>query len=288
MDRMDVIETMAGVSLPGHLHTSESLRAASSFQFRDSDVLIVTYPKSGTTWMQEILTLIYDKGDPHVAKSIPNWARAPWLEHTYFKEALQESAEPRLLTTHMPFQVLAAALRQSKAKVIYVARNPKDTAVSFYHFHKMARFLPNPGSFEDFLLRFLDGTVQYGSWFKHIKGWLGQREELSLFYITYEELHQDLRCSIKRLSTFLGCPLLPDQVEAIEQHCSFSSMSQNAMANYTLVPHEIMDHSKSPFMRKGTVGDWRDHFTPLQNILFNKVYQEEMGASDLRLQWTLD
>ncbi|KAF1603578.1 Sulfotransferase 1C3, partial [Eudyptes chrysolophus] len=85
-------------------------------------------------------------------------------------------------------------------QVIYVARNPKDVAVSFYHFHRLAKFLPDPGSFDTFLTRFLEGTgkgwggvlggpglshvapliaprlppVHYGSWFDHVKGWLGQ------------------------------------------------------------------------------------------------------------------
>ncbi|NWI25159.1 ST1A4 Sulfotransferase, partial [Sula dactylatra] len=60
------------------------------------------------------------------------------------------------------------------SKVIYVARNPKDVAVSFYHFHRLAKFLPDPGSFDNFLTQFLEGTVHYGSWFKHVKGWVSQ------------------------------------------------------------------------------------------------------------------
>ncbi|XP_077166130.1 3-beta-hydroxysteroid sulfotransferase-like isoform X2 [Paroedura picta] len=192
MARLDVTETFAGLRLPGHLHTQDSLRAACAFPFRPSDVLLVTYPKSGTTWMQEILTLIYSRGDPEPAVSIPTWARAPWLEHIHFKELLQETQGPRLLTTHLPWRVLAGALRKGKPKVIYVARNPKDVAVSFYHFHKMANFFPDPGTLDDFLLRFLDGTVHYGSWFQHVKGWLSCQKEMSLFCLTYEELHQAL------------------------------------------------------------------------------------------------
>uniref|UniRef100_A0A8C4W771 Sulfotransferase n=1 Tax=Gopherus evgoodei TaxID=1825980 RepID=A0A8C4W771_9SAUR len=272
MDRMEVTETFAGISLPGHLHTEESLRFASSFQFRDTDVVIVTYPKSGTTWMQEILTLIHSKGDLEPAKTIPNWARAPWLEHTYFKDMLQETSRPRLITTHLPCQVLAPTLRKSKAKVIYMARNPKDVAVSFYHFHKMAKFLPDPGSFEDFLVRFLEGTGEwYGSWFDHVKGWLSQRPR-----------------ACWRLADWLGCPLQPEESRAIQQHCSFSSMRENAMVNYTLIPCEIMDHSRGRFMRKGIVGDWRDHFTPVQNMRFHKIYQEEMQDSSLRFRWLMD
>lgn len=43
-------------------------------------------------------------------------------------------------------------------QVIYVARNPKDVAVSFYHFHHLAKFLPDPRSFDDFLTQFLEGS----------------------------------------------------------------------------------------------------------------------------------
>ncbi|NXS03439.1 ST2B1 Sulfotransferase, partial [Oxylabes madagascariensis] len=54
-----------------------------------------------------------------------------------------------------------------------------------------------------------------------------------------------------RLSSFLGCPLAPGTLAALEQHCSFSAMRDNAMANYSLIPAEIMDHSQGRFMRKG-------------------------------------
>ncbi|KAF1405176.1 Sulfotransferase family cytosolic 2B member 1, partial [Spheniscus humboldti] len=287
MARLEVTETFAGISLPGHLHTQESLGFAATFPFRPTDVVIATYPKSGTTWMQEILTLLFSRGDVLPAKTIPNWERAPWLEQIYFRDALQDTAAHRLITTHLPARVLAPALQQSKAKVIYVARNPKDVAVSFYHFHRLAKFLPDPGSFDTFLTRFLEGTVHYGSWFDHVKGWLGQRQLLDIFYVTYEELHQDLRGTAQRLSAFLGCPLGPETLGALEQHCSFVAMRDNAMANYSLIPSEIMDHSQGCFMRKGVVGDWRDHFSPLQNALFNRLYQEEMGDSELPVHWPM-
>ncbi|KAL2300090.1 hypothetical protein Nmel_012050 [Mimus melanotis] len=405
MERMKVTETFEGISLPGHLHTQESLGFAAAFTFRPTDVLIATYPKSGegmgghgdsegtrqdragtsgwsggallelpaglgggrawrhpdlvpaateellspgplsccrsvpspslvslgaqgggtrhcqpsrwyrrgsamvchamvprpaallgpaltptsagTTWMQEILTLLYSLGDARPAKTIPNWERAPWLEQIYCRQALRDTESPRLLTTHLPAHVLAPALQRSKAKVIYVARNPKDVAVSFYHFHHLAKFLPDPSSFDAFLTQFLEGTVHYGSWFDHVKGWLGQRHLLDILYVTYEEMHQDLRGTAQRLSKFLGCPLAPETLAALEQHCSFSAMKDNAMTNYSLIPAEIMDHSQGRFMRKGVVGDWRSHFSPEQNALFNRRYQEEMGDVELPSQWPM-
>ncbi|XP_053555340.1 sulfotransferase 2B1 [Bombina bombina] len=288
MDRMDVVETIAGIQLPGHLHTAQSLQYAQDFKFTEGDIVIVTYPKSGTTWMQEILTLIYSKGDPELATTIPNWVRAPWLEHTYFKDTLSEGEGPRIITTHLPSEVLFPSLLNSKAKVIYIARNPKDVAVSFFYFHKMAKFLQDPGSFPEFLERFLEGKVNYGSWFEHVKGWHKQRRNLDLFYITYEEMQKDLRRSIKRVCRFLGCPMYSAEVDKVEQHCKFSVMSQNAMVNYTLIPYNIMDHNQSKFMRKGVVGDWMQHFTQEQNSHFDKVFKEKMADCDMEFMWFLE
>ena len=67
--------------------------------------------------MQEILTLLFSRGDVRPAKTIPNWERAPWLEQIYFRGALRDTAARRLITTHLPARVLAPALQQSKAKV---------------------------------------------------------------------------------------------------------------------------------------------------------------------------
>ncbi|KAG7468574.1 hypothetical protein MATL_G00144370 [Megalops atlanticus] len=286
MARLDVTETFHRISFPGHLHTQESLSYATGFQFQDSDTLIVTYPKSGTTWMQEALTLVFNKGDSTLAHSMPNWARAPWLEQYYCPEVLRASRGPRIITTHLPYHLLAPALQGSKAKVIYVARNPKDVAVSYYHFHKMANFLPEPGSFKEFLSKFLSGTVHYGSWFDHVKGWTSQaRNKLNFFYITYEEMWQDLRGSLERLSTFLQCPLVVEELNSVQQHCTFSAMKENSMVNYTLIPEEIMDHTKGQFMRKGKIGDWRNTFMEEQNRNFDEVFKAEMQDSQLRFVW---
>ncbi|KAJ1083867.1 hypothetical protein NDU88_004022 [Pleurodeles waltl] len=288
MARLDVTETYAGVSFPGHLHTLESLEYARSFDFQVDDIVIVTYPKSGTTWMQEVLTLIYSKGDAILAKTIPNWVRAPWLEHTYFRDVLTDDEGPRFITSHLQYDILGPALKRSKAKVIYVTRNPKDVAVSFYHFHKMANFLPDPGSFEEFLNKFLEGTVHFGSWFEHVKGWWSHREEMELLHMSYEDMKKDLRNSIDRVCEFLGCPMYPEELEGVEQHCTFTTMSKNSMVNYTLIAPEILDHNQGQFMRKGDVGDWKEHFTLEQNAHFDKVYKEKLQDLDLSFQWELD
>ncbi|KAF5906105.1 sulfotransferase family cytosolic 2B member 1-like, partial [Clarias magur] len=251
MARLDVTETFQGITFPGHMHTQESLRYATNFKFQDTDILIVTYPKSGTTWMQEIVTLVSCKGDPRKSQTQPNFFRAPWIEQCYSKDVLKTFQGPRVLTTHLPYKLLANALQGSKAKIIYVARNPKDVTVSYYYFHNMAKFLKDPGTFSEFLTDFLGGRVYYGSWFDHVKGWTSNARNIENFlFITYEDMWEDLCGSLVKVSRFLQCPLLEDELISTQKSCSFNSMRENCMVNYTLIPQEIMDHNKGKFMRK--------------------------------------
>ncbi|XP_061566089.1 sulfotransferase family 5A, member 1 [Cololabis saira] len=286
MARLDHTETFHGISFPGHLHTQDSLQFALKFRFQDTDILVVSYPKSGTTWMQEIVTLISSGGEPLLSQTVPNWTRAPWLEQYYAAAMLEASSiRPRVITTHLPHHLLGPALQGSKARVIYVSRNPKDVVVSFYHFHNMANFLPKADSFPEFLNRFLESTLHFGSWFDHIKGWTCQGAALNLLHITYEQMSMDLRGTIERVSSFLQRPLLEEELTNCVKHCSFSSMKDNKMINYTLVPNEIMDHSKGTFMRKGQIGDWRNMFTEEQNQYFHSVFASKMQDCPLQFVW---
>ncbi|KAL1784717.1 sulfotransferase family cytosolic 2B member 1 [Sigmodon hispidus] len=289
-DRMTTTEIFHGIRFPGFMHTPESLKAACAFQFQDTDVLLVTFPKSGTTWMQQVLSLIFCEGHLWPIHHLPNWARMPWIEQVSFSSLLPKlnSSWPRLFTSHLHAKALAPALMKSKAKVVYMARNPKDTLVSFYYFHQIAGFLPDPSSFEDFVDEFLEGTGFFGSWFDHVKGWLGLQKDLNLHFVTYEDLHQEPRRTIQKLSEFLGHPLRPEEEDTILEHCSFSFMSQSNMVNYSLLSKEIIDQTQGKFLRKGVVGDWRAHFTPELDEKFSAVYQSKMGDSGLCLPWTMN
>lgn len=68
--------------------------------------------------MQELVCLALNRGDPHLSHTVPNWARAPWLEQHYFPSFLKSlSGAPRVITTHLPFHLLGPALQGSNTKV---------------------------------------------------------------------------------------------------------------------------------------------------------------------------
>ncbi|XP_038567933.1 sulfotransferase family 2, cytosolic sulfotransferase 3 [Micropterus salmoides] len=277
-----------GLKLPKETHDLESLKFAQEFTFKDEDVVAVTYPKSGTIWMQEILPLVLNGGDLTLIHTVPNWDRAPWLEEKRLAEVVDQLKSPRALVSHFPYHLMPPSFHTSKAKVIYVMRNPKDIIVSSYYFHQMAGFLEDPGTFDEFMDKFLEGRVLFGKWTDHVKSWrhteLGDR----IMYITYEEMCQDLPAALRRISEFLGRHLSEESIQKIAEHCSFKNMKANNMSNFSLVPKKYMDPDKSPFFRKGVVGDWKNHFSSESLAKFTSVLRKELGSESVSLPWSLD
>ncbi|XP_060111880.1 sulfotransferase 2B1-like isoform X1 [Heteronotia binoei] len=275
-----------GIILPGIVHTEASVRYAHrSFQVRDSDVFNLTYPKSGTTWMQEILSLIYSNGEPTLSQSVPSWERVPWIEQKTAAEYLENRPSPRLITSHLPPTVFPESFFASQAKAIYTVRDPRDVCVSLYYYAKMASFLEHKEDFGEFIETFAAGKILFGSWFDHVKGWLTYRNRTNFLLLTYDDLLQNLQDTILRICQFLGKDLDASAVDSVVANASFETMKGNKMVNYSLVPEDIMDQKVSPFLRKGISGDWKNHFTPEQSAAFHCLYQQNMKEVDIRFPW---
>ncbi|XP_067399019.1 sulfotransferase 2B1-like [Emydura macquarii macquarii] len=278
--------TYEGVLFPCMNFSSETLSyMENEFQVQDNDIFNITYPKSGTTWMLEILSLIRCEGDPGWVRSVPNWERAPWVESQSGLEAALKYPPPRLLTSHLPVQLFPKSLQRSKAKIIYTLRSPKDVLVSLYHFSYIMHIFKSPSSMDTFLEDFLSGNVPYSSWFDHVTGWMGLRGNENFFSITYEELQQDLSGSVRRICRFLGKELSEEQLAAVVENASFQSMKGNKMSNFSQMSDEYMDHQKGELMRKGICGDWRNHLSEVQSQRFDTVYQERMQRLGVTFPW---
>uniref|UniRef100_A0A8C8RE64 Sulfotransferase n=1 Tax=Pelusios castaneus TaxID=367368 RepID=A0A8C8RE64_9SAUR len=244
--------THKGVLFPGLNYSPETLSyVENKFQVRDDDVFNVTYPKSGTNWMLEILSLIRCEGDPGWVRSVLNWDRAPWIDNQTGLEAALKYPSPRLLTSHLPLQLFPKSWQHSKAKVIYTLRCPKDVLVSLYHFSHFMHIFKVPSSMDSFLEDFLSGNVPFGSWFDHVTGWMGLKGNENFFFITYEELQQDPGGSVRRICRFLGKELCEEQVASVVENASFQSMKGNQMSNFSQIPDTYVNHEKGELLRKG-------------------------------------
>ncbi|XP_052337905.1 cytosolic sulfotransferase 3-like isoform X1 [Oncorhynchus keta] len=201
-----------GVSMIHHFTDNwENIR---NFQARPDDILIATYPKAGTELADKL------------------------------------STSPRLIKTHLPVQLVPNSFWEQNCRIVYVARNAKDNAVSYFHFDRMNQAQPEPGDWNNFLQRFMDGKMVFGSWYDHVTGWWERKQTHSkLHYVFYEDMVEDMRRELDRLCSFLGLSPSAEEKERVREGVQFDNMKKNSMANYSTLP--IMDIKISPFMRKG-------------------------------------
>ncbi|XP_077313394.1 sulfotransferase 2B1-like [Lithobates pipiens] len=271
-----------GIKVPDGVHTTESMTWAwKEFEVRDDDVFNATYPKSGTTWLQEILSLIYSKGDPTTVKTEFSWDRVPWLEQHSGRRQVENRPSPRLITTHLPRYLFPQSFEKSKAKVIYTVRNPKDVCVSYYYFSLYAQFMECREDFQDFISHFLSNDVMFGLWFEHVKGWLTMKDNPNFLLLSYDNMTKDTRSNVVKICKFLGKDLDDAAIDSVVEHSSFKAMKENKMSNYSAVPNEIFDKGQGSFYRKGISGDHKNHFTPALEEQFDRIYKEAMKDVDL-------
>lgn len=188
---------------------------AKYIKLEEGDVVQVAFPKCGTHWVQQIIQLILHNGDgPCDFEEFVK--RAPFLEYQG-EEALEGMDPPRTMRTHLPFHRIAF---DKKAKYVYVARNPWDVAVSYYHFMKqMPDWELRDSDFDEVLDNFLIGNTGFGDYFKHIAGGYALKDEPNVLFITYEQIKGDIREMILKLARFLGdkyCQQLEEDEELLQ------------------------------------------------------------------------
>lgn len=133
---------------------------------------------------------------------------------------------PFHIKNHLPAAFLPNKIWTVKPKIIYVARNPKDAAISFYHFHKMA--YKYEGTLEDFLNLFVEGLIEFGPQPSHILDFWNLRNEENVLFLTFEGMKNDLREVIRTVVDFLGKTINNSQMEQLYEYLQFSSMRERA------------------------------------------------------------
>ncbi|KAE8293627.1 Cytosolic sulfotransferase 3 [Larimichthys crocea] len=290
-DKMDSLRPeifdFKGVSM-SHYFTN-NWENIQNFQARPDDILIATYPKAGTTWASYILDLLYfGQTSKECQTSIPIYERVPFLDIYTSEQSGVDLADklptsPRLIKTHFPVQFVPKSFWEQNCRVVYVARNAKDNVVSYFHFDRMNFVQPEPGDWNNYLHRFMEGKLVFGSWYDHVNGWWKKKPSYSkLHYMFYEDMIEDTGREIDKLCSFLGLSPSVEEKKGITDGVQFDNMKKNNMANYSTCT--VMDFKISPFMRKGKVGDWKNHFTVAQNEEFDEDYEKKMKDSTLQFR----
>lgn len=235
---------------------------------RESDIYIVTFMKSGTTWLQVILYNLLTDGNmdfEHI------YNVSPWPRNEAYKnksaEAINSLPSPRILKSHDEYDFFNA---DTKCKFIHVYRDGKDVAASLYHHNK---------NYRDAELTFQENFEQYFSnedgainWFVYNREWFENKNGFNILYISYEQLKNDFDKVIHKIAEFLNAELTDEIIERIKRHASFEYMKENE-TKFGEVPPSYTKLVFNQFIRKGTSGEGNSYLNKEQNEFFDEKFK---------------
>lgn len=247
------------------------------FSFRDDDIIIATYAKSGTTWMQQIIAQLLFGPDPNLEVA----EMSPWLDlRVPPKEVklplVEAMTHRRFLKTHLPIDALVFS---PKARYVYIGRDGRDVVWSLYNHHANANQVwydalnntpgrvgppiePPPDDirtyFRDWLDR--DGHPFWPFW-ENVRSWWEIRHLPNVLFVHFADLKRDLPGQMRRVAAFLGTPIDEVRWTEIVEFCSFDWMKRHATKSVPL-GGAFWDAGAQVFINRGVNGRWAQTLTP--------------------------
>lgn len=214
------------------------------------DVFLTSYPRSGNTWTRFLVgNLIYQDVDVsflNVEKLVPDmYKTADWV--------LRRLPRPRVLKSHECFD-------PRYPKVIYIVRDPRDVAVSNYHWELKLRSVRDGCPVEDFVPRWInrDFWPRIGSWADHVNSWLSTRQGSDGFLLVrYEDLQQDPARELSRVAHFLGIAATAQRLSRAVELSSAEHMREMESKQGAKWVATTRTRQDKPFVRNATSGGWR-------------------------------
>jgi len=275
-------------------------RVWDDFDFRNDDVIIATWAKSGTTWTQQIIGQLIFQGK----EDLPVADLSPWLEFVVppFEAGLplvKAQTHRRFIKTHLPLDALTFS---PKAKYIYVGRDGRDVVWSmhnhhanfvpaFYqHFNNNPRTGPDPGPYlvppTTDLVRYFrewlywDGYPFWPFW-ENVRSWWAVRHLPNVLLVHFAQLKADLDGQMRRISAFLDIPIDATRWPAIVEHCTFDYMKAHAEFAAPL-GGSLWEGGAKTFINKGENGRWADKLSKTDIEAYEKRARAELGEECAR------
>ena len=244
------------------------------FEFRDDDIIVGTYQKAGTTWVQQIIAQFVFNGE---TEGMPVGDISPWLDlrlpplEAKLPDIIAQKHR-RFLKTHLPVDAL---VYEPKAKYIYIARDGRDIVWSLFNHHhalndvfydgiaslpNFGPLLPRPETEDvrEYFLAWLagDGHPFWPFW-ENIRTWWETRNLPNMYFLHFQNLVDDLEGTMRKIAAFLDIPIDESKWDLMVHHCGFDYMKKNATLS-TPLGGVIFTGGADSFIFKGINDRWRN------------------------------
>lgn len=224
--------------------------AARELTVYPDDTFLVSFPKSGNTWTRFLVCNIINPDRPVTFAALES--RIPEI-YDVTDRALRAFPRPRVIKSHEAFD-------PRYKKIIYIVRDPRDVAVSYYEFQLKRRVISEVLSLEDFIPIFLESGIEpkLGTWGDHVLSWLATRQGRSNFLLLrYEDMKQRTQEEATKIADFLGFDSSPEHIARAVDLSSFERMRKLETEQSGQWKETRKTRQDKPFVRKGVVGGWR-------------------------------
>lgn len=258
-------------------------RAATIFP---DDVFLVSYPKSGNTWVRFLIANLV-----HTEEAVTFLNIESVLPSIYIlpDRELRKFVRPRILKSHECFM-------PRYRRVIYIVRDPRDVAVSYYYYNLKKRLLPPGRTLDQYIPQFIadELDMKSGPWGDHVLSWIRMQDTLEKFLLLrYEDIIADPAAEVARVAAFLN--LQPD-ADRVRRAVELSSATHMRSMEEKQSDHWVFTKGMRkdiPFIRSATSGGWRSNLSSSAVAQIENAWGTAMQAlgyplsRDLRVKETL-
>ena len=229
------------------------------------DTFLLSYPKSGNTWLRFLVTGLLSSGGPVTYLEMED--RVPMIYHcTNF--ALRQKPRPRVIGSHECFD-------PRYRRVIYLVRDPRDVVVSSYHHHLRTRDIPDGYAMDMFVPRWMAATLtvgNVGTWREHVLSWTETRgDDPGFLLLRYETLKSTPQTELARMASFLGLNVSPNKLACVVELSSAERMRELEARQHELWTRTKGTRADVPFVRTALSGSWK---TTLSASSIRKIESE--------------
>ena len=203
--------------------SEQGLSAGLAYQPTASDVFIATYPKCGTTWVQQLVHCLRTRGDMDFGEITDV---VPWLEMSYdlgVDNNAPQKATPKCFKSHLSWNNIPKG-----GRYIHVTRNPEAVLRSFYRFFEGWFFETGSISLETFAETLFFGGSRSGIYWDHVNEWWPQRHREDVLFLCYEHMLDDPKRLIESVARFIKIDLDNDLLAIATEKSSADFMSRHS------------------------------------------------------------